>query len=54
VVVITAKELTAEERHALNGDVQGVLQKGALNADELLRSLRDMVRANGVEPGQGR
>jgi CheY-like chemotaxis protein len=54
VVVITAKELTADERHALNGDVQGVLQKGALNADELLRALRDMVRANGVEPGQGR
>jgi len=54
VVVITAKELTAEERHALNGDVQGVLQKGAFNADELLRSLRDMVRANGVEPGRER
>ena len=52
VVVITAKELTSEERRALNGDVQGVLQKGALNADELLRSLRDLVQANGVEPAQ--
>ena len=52
VVVITAKELTSEERHALNGDVQGVLQKGALNADELLRSLRDLVPINGVDHAQ--
>ena len=52
VIVITAKELTGEERSALNGDVQGVLQKGAVNADELLRSLRDLVKANGTEPGQ--
>ena len=52
MIVITAKELTGEERSALNGDVQGVLQKGAVNADELLRSLRDLVKANGTEPGQ--
>ncbi len=54
VVVITAKDLTAEERRALNGDVQGVLQKGALTADELLRSIRDLVKANGVEPEGGK
>ena len=54
VVVITAKDLTTEERHALNGDVQGVLQKGALTADELRRSIRDLVKANGVETERAR
>jgi PAS domain S-box-containing protein len=49
VVVITAKDLTAEERCALNGDVQGVMKKGALTGDELLRSIRDLVKAAGVE-----
>jgi len=54
VVVITAKELTLEERKALNGDVQGVLQKGAQNSDELLRSIRSLVKATGVEPEKAR
>jgi len=45
VVVITAKDLTPDERRALNGDVQGVLQKGALGADELLRELRRLVKS---------
>jgi len=53
-VVITAKDLSPDERRALNGDVQGVLQKGALTADELLRSIRDLVKANGVEPEGGK
>jgi CheY-like chemotaxis protein len=50
VVVITAKDLTPEERGALNGDVQGVLQKGVLTADELRRSIRDLVKDTGGEP----
>jgi len=54
VVVITAKELTAAERKALNGDVQGVLQKGALHGEELLRSLRELVKPHGVQPEDGR
>jgi CheY-like chemotaxis protein len=54
VVVITAKELTAAERKALNGDVQGVLQKEAMHGDELLRSLRDLVKPHGVQPEDGR
>ncbi|HEY5220280.1 MAG TPA: response regulator, partial [Gemmatimonadaceae bacterium] len=54
VVVITAKDLTPNERRALNGDVQGVMQKGALTADELLRSIRDLVNATDVTPGRTR
>jgi CheY-like chemotaxis protein len=45
VIVITAKDLTAEDRRALNGDVQGVLQKGAFNRDELLREIHHLIGA---------
>ena len=50
VVVITAKDLTPDERRALNGDVQGVLNKGVFTADELRRSIRDLMKDTGVEP----
>jgi PAS domain S-box-containing protein len=43
VIVLTAKDLTADDRRALNGDVQGVLQKGALSRDELLREIHDLM-----------
>ncbi len=43
VVVITAKDLTADERRALNGDVQGVLQKGAFGREELLREIHHLM-----------
>jgi hypothetical protein len=43
VIVLTAKDLTADDRRALNGDVQGVLQKGALSQDELLREIHDLM-----------
>jgi len=39
VLVVTAKDLTAEERSRLNGDVERVLQKGASELDELLREI---------------
>jgi CheY-like chemotaxis protein len=39
VLVITAKDLTAEERSRLNGGVEHVLQKGASDVDELLREI---------------
>ena len=39
VLVVTAKDLTAEERSRLNGDVAHVLQKGAPELDELLREI---------------
>jgi signal transduction histidine kinase/DNA-binding response OmpR family regulator len=45
IVVVTAKDITDEDRAQLNGHVQRVLQKGdALrNRDELFREVRDMV-----------
>jgi len=39
VLVVTAKDLTAEEHHHLNGDVERVLQKGASKLDDLLQEL---------------
>ena len=39
VLVVTAKDLTEEERTRLNGDVARVLQKGASELSELLREI---------------
>ena len=36
IVVLTAKDLTPEERGRLNGDVECVLQKGACSREQLL------------------
>ncbi len=43
VVVITAMDLTAEERQRLNGSVQQIFQKGAYDRDDLLRQVRTLV-----------
>jgi CheY-like chemotaxis protein len=43
VLVVTAKDLTHEERTRLNGDVERVLQKGASEVDALLAELRDVL-----------
>jgi CheY-like chemotaxis protein len=40
VVIVTAKDLTAEERDRLTGAVQRVLQKGAYTRDDLLAQVR--------------
>ncbi len=40
VVVITAKELTADERNWLNGEVRQVLQKGSYSREQLLDQVR--------------
>jgi CheY-like chemotaxis protein len=45
VVVVTAKELTAEEREQLNRYVEKILQKGAFSRDELLAEVCDLVKA---------
>ena len=45
VVVITAKDLTAEDRGRLNGHVERVLEKGTCSSEVLLREIRDLVRA---------
>ncbi len=39
VIVVTAKELTPDERVRLNGHIQALLQKGAFTDEELLREI---------------
>lgn len=46
VVVVTAKELSVEDRQYLNGSVEQVLQKGAYSREELLFEVRDLVIAH--------
>ncbi|MBI3948807.1 MAG: response regulator [Armatimonadetes bacterium] len=43
VVVVTAKELTREDRDRLGGYVQRVVQKGAYGREDLLREVRKLV-----------
>jgi CheY-like chemotaxis protein len=43
IVVITAKDLSRDDRERLNGYVQKILQKGAYGRDELLAEVREMV-----------
>src|SRR4029453_6540692 len=46
VVVVTAKDLTPEERQRLNGQVERVLAKGALGPEALLAEVRVLVAAS--------
>ena len=46
VVIITAKDLTAEERERLNGSVVRILQKGAYHQSELLAEVRALLTAS--------
>ena len=44
VVVISAKELTPEDRQLLQGHVKRILQKGDFNRDELMREVQETVK----------
>jgi PAS domain S-box-containing protein len=44
IVVVTAKDLTDDDRKRLNGHVEKILQKGAFGQAELLRELHDLLR----------
>ena len=46
VIVVTAKELSAEDRQRLNGSVAKILQKGAYGREELIGQVRDLVVAS--------
>ena len=46
VIVVTAKELAAEDRLRLNGSVEKILQKGAYSREDLIREVRDLVTAS--------
>jgi signal transduction histidine kinase/DNA-binding response OmpR family regulator len=43
VVVITAKDITLEDRLRLNGYVARILEKGSYSRDDLLRAVKEMV-----------
>jgi PAS domain S-box-containing protein len=51
-VVITAKDLTEQDRIRLNGGVDKIVQKGAYNRDDLLAQVRDLVAS--YAPGESR
>jgi PAS domain S-box-containing protein len=51
VVVITAKELTPEDRKMLNGSVERVLLKGEFSRQDLLNRVREFVSACVEKPG---
>jgi CheY-like chemotaxis protein/anti-sigma regulatory factor (Ser/Thr protein kinase) len=46
VVVITARDLSREDRERLNGYVQKILQKGEHGRDDLLAEVRELVQAS--------
>lgn len=46
VVVITAKDITLEDRLRLNGCVQQIMQKGAYTRDQLLQEIRRQVASH--------
>ena len=52
VLVVTAKDLTEEERRRLNGKVEKVIQKGAYSRDALLAEVRHLVQASGEQRGE--
>jgi CheY-like chemotaxis protein len=43
IVVVTAKDLTAEDHLRLSGYVEKILQKGAYSREALLAEIRDLV-----------
>ena len=44
VVILTAKDLTVEDRQQLKGNVEQILQKGDYSRDQLLNEVRDLVK----------
>ena len=49
VVVVTAMDLTQEERLSLDNSVEHILQKGGYSRDDLLREVCDLVAASCLE-----
>ena len=48
IVVLTAKDITEEDRRRLNGGVVGLIEKGGLDWESLLTQLREQVAAAGA------
>jgi CheY-like chemotaxis protein len=43
VIVVTAKDLSDEDRRRLSGEVSQIVQKGSLSTDELVREIRSLL-----------
>jgi CheY-like chemotaxis protein/anti-sigma regulatory factor (Ser/Thr protein kinase) len=52
IVVVTAKDITEEDRRRLNGGVVGLIEKGGLDRESLLAQLLEEVTAAGAKPSQ--
>jgi len=46
IVVVTAKDITEEDRRRLNGGVVALIERGGLDQESLLAQLRDQLTAN--------
>jgi threonine synthase len=44
VIVSTAKELTAQEKNLLTGQIQSLMQKGDFLNDEFLEEVRSLIK----------
>jgi CheY-like chemotaxis protein len=53
IVVVTAKDLSDEDRARLNGDVAGLVQKQGVDREALLEQIRDQVAAHTREEPDG-
>ncbi len=52
VVVVTAKDLTPEDRARLNGNVERVVQKTAYSPEQMVKQITELVRACAGKPGK--
>jgi signal transduction histidine kinase/DNA-binding response OmpR family regulator len=43
IIVLTAKELTAEDHRRLSGQAESIMQKGARSSEELVHEMRDLL-----------
>lgn len=50
VIVVTAKELTEEDRKRLNGQVQSILNKSAYRIEDLVKEIQRMIAGRRSEP----
>ncbi len=48
IIVVTAKDLSQQERRSLNGGVERIVEKGALTKRELLAQVRHLVSQHGA------
>ena len=47
-MVVTAKDVTDEERRRLNGDVVGLIERRGMDQESLLAQIREQVSAAGT------